>query len=236
MRVTNAVPGCSTRHPGWAGVLHAALAQAVQTAVADDEATGVALLSAGEGDMAPGVVGAGVLHVLPDDVGAIGAEGAEGVVDRDASNLSGQVLRREQRAARAATAAGGGIVLTEAIRMHGAPGNPARAAADEVGLIAGLDHQDSAGGAAGPAHLAELVGVGLVAERRAGVSFVRRLLMLRSTNPLCQIGEPADYDEYCKRAASGQPYGRLVGEYHPDCVGSVDNCHGQQSPTNVPHF
>lgn len=144
MRVTNAVPGCSTRHPGWAGVLHAALAQAVQTAVADDEATGVALLSAGEGDMAPGVVGAGVLHVLPDDVSAIGAEGAEGVVDRDASNLSGQVLRREQRAAQAATAAGGGIVLTEAIRMHGAPGNstpdPARDAADEVGLITGLDH------------------------------------------------------------------------------------------------
>ena len=42
-------------------------------------------------------------------------------------------------------------------------------AADDFGFVVPFDDQDGAGGAAGPAHLAELVGVGVGDERRAGV-------------------------------------------------------------------
>ena len=57
-------------------------AQAGQAVGADDEKTAVALHPTGEGVVALGVVGTGVLHVLLDDGGAVGAGGAEGAGTR----------------------------------------------------------------------------------------------------------------------------------------------------------
>ena len=46
--------------------------------------------------------------------------------------------------------------------MDGAAAEPAPDAADDGGVVVAFDHQDGAGGAAAPAHLAELVGLRVV--------------------------------------------------------------------------
>ena len=60
-------------------VLDPAPAQAGQAVDADDEEAVVVFHSAGEDVVTFRVVGSGVLHILPDHVGAVGAREAEGV-------------------------------------------------------------------------------------------------------------------------------------------------------------
>ena len=72
-------PVLSHRRPDGAVVADPTPALVRQASIADDETTGVALHFAGEDVVPFGVVGTGVLHILLDDVGAIGAGGAEGV-------------------------------------------------------------------------------------------------------------------------------------------------------------
>ena len=82
---------------------------------------------------------------------------------------SPQPRRRKQRAVVVPATQRCWVVPGKAVLVDGSTTEPAPDAADDQGLVALLDDQDSAGSSAAPAHLAELVDVRVVKERWCGV-------------------------------------------------------------------
>ena len=125
--------------------------------------------SAGEGGVALGVAGAVVRQVPAVEVGAVGAEGTEGVGDDGVGHRSGKPSRWKQRAVAIAAAQRSGVVPLKAVLVDGPAAEPAPEAVDDGGVGVAFDDQDGAGRAAAPAHFAELEGGWVVQEFRGVV-------------------------------------------------------------------
>ena len=85
------------------------------------------------------------------------------------TGVSRDTLGRKQWAVPIPASRRRGAVPAEAVLVDGAAAEPAPDAADDVRLVVPFDDEYGAGGAAAPAHLAELAGVLVGQERRGGV-------------------------------------------------------------------
>ena len=167
-------PVLSHRRPDGAVVADPTPALVRQASIADDETTGVALHSAGEDVVPFGVVGTGVLHILLDDVGAIGAGGAEGVGRRSGlghANRPGG--NSEQSSCRQPNVTG----LSRARQSWRTARLQSPHQRPPITWISSYRSATSTARAdPQPQHVAELVGVRIVERRRRGVHCVRRAL------------------------------------------------------------
>ena len=129
----------------WANVANATPIQARRTVATGDEGVGVPLHDTHEGGAAFSVVLAGLLRVLRDDGGAVGAAGGEDVGDDGIRHSLDQPARWKQRAIIVAAPQRSWVFTGKAVLVDGAAAEPAPDAVDDDGIVVAFDDQDGAG-------------------------------------------------------------------------------------------